>query len=162
MQGGDDRPVAAPELLDGLGPMRPYARPVILGDPPVVPTWLARAVGEAAHATAPAIRVPHQIYLVIGRAPYEVPLSNGRLVVTPNPEVIATELGGIVFLNVDRLAPLRHQHRVACVLEEFVHSWLNLVDYRELTTVVVATLYGGVVVVNGQWVPVVPAAGEGG
>lgn len=161
MEGGQERSDEAPGLLEAFGPMQPYIK-LIYGDAsPSYPLWLINSIGEAAQAIVPAIRAPHQIQVVLGRASHQVSLqTKGHIVVTPNPDVIGMELGGIVFLNIDALERLCHQDRVASILEEFVHAWMNMADYGDLITVVVAELYHGVTVVNGQWSAVVPKPEE--
>ena len=79
-----------------------------------------------------------------------ISLGSGLLSYNPKPEVINAAVENFLFMDVAEMLPLPHQLQVACMMEEFVHGLMHVQDER-LTSVIVAHLYPGVVLVDGRY-----------
>jgi hypothetical protein len=89
----------------------------------------------------------------IGTSPFEITLTTGKLRYERKDDTIANCFDDCIFLDVGRLLPLSHNLRVACVVEEFVHCYMNVED-ESLTSVLVANIWNGVRLANGRYVDV--------
>jgi hypothetical protein len=105
---------------------------------------------------APAIRAGRKLNVVISRSPFKVPTAAGELSFTIATDAINACVDDIIFIECDRTLQLPHPQQVAAILEEFVHVWFNVAD-EVLTPKIVALLYDGIRIVNGQYAIVEPA-----
>ncbi len=113
--------------------------------------WVATA------AIGRAMWFSHPVHVIFATAPFRLNLGQGELVFTPsNPQTINVHVEHLAFLDCNRMAPLPRDLKVACILEELVHSLMHITD-ESLVSVVVAFLYPGVRLVDGRYAPVNPA-----
>jgi len=111
---------------------------------------VVEALWQAVRLVAPAIRFVQPVHVLLSRAPFEVPLSNGTLMFNPRPGVINVAMENIIFLDVLKIIQYPREIQIATIVEEFVHALMHVTD-EELTSHIVALLYPGVRVVNGQY-----------
>lgn len=114
---------------------------------PIVDAW-SDAVG--AFFRAASVKRKH-LRVFIGTSPFEITLTTGRLRYDRNGDTIANSLDDFIFIDVGCLLPLSHNLRVACIVEEFVHGYMNIED-EYLTSVVVANIWTGVRLEEGRYV----------
>lgn len=118
---------------------------------------IVEAFWTATAAISRAMWFSHPAHVVFATAPFRLNLSQGELRYTPtNPQVINVHVEHLVFLDCNRMAGLPRELQVACILEELVHSLMHITD-EPLVSVVVASLYPGVRLVDGRYTPVVQA-----
>jgi len=87
-------------------------------------------------------------------APFRLNLSQGELRYTPtNPQTINVHVEHLVFLDCNKMAGLQRELQVACILEELVHALMHITD-ESLVSVIVASLYPAVRLVDGRYTPV--------
>ncbi len=145
------KPILAEDLSTGVPDT---VRPFVLIDSPALPEScepIARAFWTAIRAIEPALRVPRQINVVFATSPFTLNMPTGELRYTPKPEVINALVNDIVFIDCNKLIGRPFPILVACILEEFVHAWLNIKD-EGLTSLVVTQLYTGVRLFEGKYV----------
>lgn len=118
---------------------------------------VVEALWEAVRLVAPAVRLIHPIHVLLSKAPFVVPLSNGTLTFSPRDGVINVAIENLVFLDVVKIISYPHEIRVASIVEELVHALMQVAD-EGLTSHIVALIYSGVVVVNGQYTVASPAS----
>jgi hypothetical protein len=119
---------------------------------PIVTAW-----SDAVSAFFRVARVKRKhLRVFIGTSPFEITLTTGKLRYERNDDTIANCIDDCIFLDVGRLLPLSHNLRVACVVEELVHGYMNVED-EALTSVLVANIWSGVRLVNGRYVDVTSA-----
>lgn len=111
---------------------------------------VVQSIWTAVQVFAPKARLRHTVHLIVATPPFRIPLGSGVLSFEPKAEVINAAIENFVFLNVAKMLPLPPALQVACVLEELVHTILSVRD-EELTSKIVAELYVGIKLVNGQY-----------
>lgn len=105
---------------------------------------------EAVKHIGPAIWYSHPVKIIFSMNGFKISLKNCELVVNRKAEVINLHIDNIVFLNCTKMSKLRSQIQTACILEELVHALMHISD-ENLVSVVVASLYPGVVWVGGEY-----------
>lgn len=118
-----------------------------------------QAFWEAVRVFSPAARLSSPAQVILATRPFRITLGSGTLEYHPKDEVINAAIEHFVFLDVGRLLQLRHELRVACIVEEFVHALMHVSDER-LTSMIVAHLYPGVVLVDGRYASIAPPAAK--
>lgn len=116
------------------------------------------AFWEAIRVFSPAARFSRPAQVVIAASPFRIQLASGMLSYEPRPDVINAAVEHFIFLDVVKMARLAYPLQVTCIVEEFVHA-LMCVSNEDLTSIIVAQLYSGVSLVNGQYT-IASAEGE--
>lgn len=98
----------------------------------------------------PVVCARKRIYVLLATAPFRVKLPNGDLQYTPNPDVINARIEDMVFLDCNKMITRPFSIQVACILEEFVHAFMNVTD-EALASNIVAELYDGIKLSDGKY-----------
>ena len=100
----------------------------------------------------PRTRVVRPLEIIIGKAPFELRLGNGNLRYTPkNDQVINVNIDDrMIFLDAEKMMRYPKELQVACILEEFAHTIMNISD-ETFVSHVVALMYEGVTVIDGKY-----------
>lgn len=124
-----------------------------LNDVPEVKPVL-EAFWEACRLFFPTVRIggSHR-QVVLGVAPFQLDLPHGSLKWEPNSNVYHIALETFIFIYAQKLLSVASNLRVACVLEEFVHSYMSVSD-EDLTSKIVAAIYPGVRWEGGRYISV--------
>lgn len=105
---------------------------------------------KAAQAISRVIRIPKRVNVLIGDSPFEVELANGSFVYTMHAGVVNTTFNDMIFLDCQRMLRYPKIIRVACILEEFVHSFLNISN-EDIASHVVCQIYPSVSYSGGKY-----------
>jgi hypothetical protein len=111
---------------------------------------VAAALEAAVNAITPVVRVRRRFYMVFATTPFKINLSNSELTLTLKPDALHIHMEDMIFIDVNKLLDVEHEHRVACILEELCHAMLSI-DDEELVSIVVAHLYEGVIWKDGMY-----------
>lgn len=116
-------------ITEGLPPnIAPFflvdtvALPVPIFFPVVEAFW------EAVRIIAPTIRTFRQVNILFGTDNFTINMSAGTLIYSKNTEVINACFNDIIFIDCERLIVEDHPTRVACILEELIHIFYNVID----------------------------------
>lgn len=152
-----ENPITTPEIEAGIPERLRWCFLVSSANLNRVCLPVVQAFWEAVHVFAPAARLSSPAQVILATRPFRITLGSGTLEYHPKDETINAAIEHLVFLDVGRLLPLAHELRVACIVEEFVHALMHVSDER-LTSIIVAHLYPGVVLVDGRYTPAAIAA----
>ncbi len=122
---------------------------------PLPPAMLpiAKAFWEAVSCIGPSVRFVRKTHVTFATAPFRLNLPGGQLTYSPSgPETINVTIEPWVFVDCNKMQPLAYPFKVACILEELAHSIMHISDER-LVSIVVASLYPGVFLVDGKYTP---------
>jgi len=86
------------------------------------------------------LKINKKYHLVIAKFPFRIPLSAGTLTYETKGSTINTLIENIMFFDFEKLYQYKHQIKIACILEEFVHALMNVQD-ELLTSHIVCLLY---------------------
>lgn len=112
----------------------PFVVPCSIALPEDVTSRLAEALANAVNIVWPALNVPTLLFVLFGRPPhYELPVGVGVEVYVPDMSLdpIGSSGSGRIYLDAFRLASFPHRDidwAALCILEELVHSWMNIRD----------------------------------
>lgn len=121
---------------------------------------VSRAFREAIEAITPACRVRRRFYICFARSPFTLKMPNSELQLTFKPGVLHMHVEDMIFIDIPNLLSVRHEWRVACILEELCHAMMSISD-EDLVGKVVSYLYPGITWQEGEYVlpePVVTTA----
>ncbi|MCX6141967.1 MAG: hypothetical protein NTZ35_01985 [Ignavibacteriales bacterium] len=104
---------------------------------------IVEAFCVAAGCIVPAIRIKRQIVITFGTSPFSLTNPPTTLSVNLQEPVINTTFGDFIFLDWQKMKTIAYQHIVASILEELVHSLMNVQD-ESVAMRIVASLYSGV------------------
>ena len=98
------------------------------------------------------VRIRRPVHVLFAKAPFKINLGNGVLTYVPKKqEIINVHIEDLlIFLDCEKMIKLPMQLQVACILEEFVHTLMNVSD-ESLVSSIVALLYGEVRIVDGRY-----------
>jgi len=97
---------------------------------------------------APKIQLVRPMQTIISTSPFEFELNHCSFTVTTNKSVINMVAENLVFLDVVKTMRYPGAIRVAVILEEFVHAYMNVTD-EDLTKRIVTNFYDAVTLVDG-------------
>ena len=143
--GAEDLAASLPQAL------RPFLAVDSLPLPASIFNDVSQAFWAAARALAPVVRLRRRAYICFTTAPFRLNLANGELRYTPNPDVVHVSVEEFIFIDVNKLLGYAYPLRVASILEELVHVFMNISD-ETLVSIVVAQLYPDVQFVDGGYV----------
>jgi hypothetical protein len=135
-------------LPEGL---RPFIRIDSVALPPAMLEIVATGLAEAGRRLAAVLTLDRTCNVVFGKPPFDVKLSNGRLMFSPFDHVVLARVNSVIFVDTERLITYEPKLQVAGILEEFVHVLMNVED-ETLVMTVVAALYPEIAVVDGRYV----------
>lgn len=149
-----DNPITSAEIEAGVSVEHRHFFRVSSAPLPRSMLSIVEAFWTATSAIGSAMWFSHPAHIVLATAPFRLKLSQGELVYSPtNQQIINVHVEHWVFLDCNRMANLQQELKVACILEELVHSLMHITD-ESLVSQVVASLYPGVRLVDGRYTPV--------
>lgn len=154
MDSQNTRTISASDIIQGVPePLRSFiaidSLPLLYSFKPIVEAfWIA------ASKINRVLRIRKRVYVLFGKAPFILNLSNGEFRYTPKDKsIINVHLEDIILLDCEKMMRYKPQIQVACILEELVHVFMS-VSNETLVSQVVALLYDGVEFIDGQYHPV--------
>lgn len=115
---------------------------------------VVEAFRVAAKKISPMVRVRKRVYVLFGKAPFCLNLSYGEFRYTPKSgAVINVHLENMVLLDCEKMMHYKFQIQVVSILEELLHTLMNICD-EVLVRHVVDLLYEGVKCKDGKYHPV--------
>jgi hypothetical protein len=151
MNSQNTRTIGASDIIQGVPePLRSFTAidslPLPYSFKPIVEAfWIA------ANKINSVVRIRKWVYILFGKAPFMLSLSNGEFTYTPkNESIINVHIEDMILLDCEKMMRYRPQIQVACILEELVHVFMNVSD-ETLVSQVVALLYDGVEFIDGQY-----------
>lgn len=112
---------------------------------------MAESLAEATRLIAVVLRPDRTCNLVFGKPPFRLNLGNGELTFVPSDHVVQAHVTNIICIDVQRLLGYELPYCVAMLLEELIHVLMSVED-EAFVMKVVADLYPGIAVVDGQYV----------
>lgn len=141
------------KIKDGLPlELQPY---IIISQSslPLIFEPIVKALWDAAKIINPIIFTPRSIDIIFGVNQFNINMSSGVMSYIPKNEVINVFFKDMIFINCDKMLLHPYPIQVVCILEEFVHAFLNIKD-EQITSQVVALLYNGVILRDGKYCPI--------
>lgn len=131
--------------------LEPSIRNFFLIDCIPIPREVSDSLVEAIQMFARQCHLRTPVSITIAANPIEINIGPHTLTMKLGKGTIGLTVLHNIFFDINELIKLHKNIQIACFLEEFVHGVMAVND--ELTTShVVAALYGGVKIVNGQYV----------
>lgn len=139
---------------DFEGVIPEHLRPFILVESATLPEGfrpVLEAFGTAVRCLDGKIKLRRPVHIIVGAAPFKVHLQTGTLSYTPRGEVINMALeDAIIFLDAVKMVSRPQPVIVACILEEFAHAAMSVLD-EELASRIVSLLFPGIKLVDGKY-----------
>ena len=108
------------------------------------------AFWEATKIIQPTIRVMRHVNIVFAASPFTLNMPSGLLTYTTKPEVINACFNDLIFIDCNKMISYPFEIQIACVLEELVHIFYNVID-ENLTTQIVGLLFPLIEVKDGKY-----------
>ena len=109
------------------------------------------ALSEASKIIENIMFTPKCVDLIFGSTNFTVNMAtSGKFIYTISGDVINAYFKDMIFIDCDKMLKYPPQIQIVCILEEFVHAFLNVAN-ENLAIGIVALLYDKVKIENGQY-----------